>query len=273
MAGRWNLPAGYDFETYGQWFRDFTREFLQGSEFDAANVQLKRDHTWRVLELARRISREAEPVPELRELAHLAALFHDVGRFPQYARYQTFQDQISVNHAYQGVLTLKLHRVLEEVPAAARRLVLGTVALHNRRCLPRGLSGELKSLTQIVRDADKLDIFAIMLAHFSPGTPHNNVVNLELKPHPDNYTPEILAQLRRRQMVNYHKMVWVNDFKLMLCSWVYDLNYRKSRKVFRERGYLEELLGYLPRSPEMISLGQQLREDLANGGEWVSRVG
>ena len=273
MAGRWNLPAGYDFQTYEQWFRDFTREFLQGSEFDAANVQLKRDHTWRVLELARRISREAEPAPELRELALLAALCHDVGRFPQYARYQTFQDQISVNHASQGVVTLKQHRVLEELPAPARRLVLGAVALHNRRFLPRGLPEELKRLTQIVRDADKLDIFAIMLTHFKPGVRHNNVVNLELKPHPDRYSPGILEQVERRQMVNYQEMVWVNDFKLLLCSWIYDLNYPVSREVVREQGYLEELLGYLPRSPEMISLGRQLREDLANGGEWVSRVG
>ena len=67
------------------------------------------------------------------------------------------------------------------------------MALHNRRFLPRGLPAELRYLTQIVRDADKLDIFAVMLAHFNPGAPHNKVVNLELKPHPDKYTPGILA--------------------------------------------------------------------------------
>ena len=63
-------------------------------------------------------------------------------------------------------------------------------------------------------------------------------------------------------MVNYQEMVWVNDFKLLLCSWIYDLNYRVSRRVVRERGYLEKLLGYLPQSPEFKRLGQQLREDL-----------
>ena len=67
-------------------------------------------------------------------------------------------------------------------------------------------------------------------------------------------------------MVNYQDMVWVNDFKLLLCSWVYDLNYGVSRVVVRERGYLEKLVGYLPRSPEFARLGRQLREDLAAGG-------
>jgi hypothetical protein len=47
---------------------------------------------------------------------------------------------------------------------------------------------------------------------------------------------------------------------------VYDFNYRVSREIFKERGYLEELLGYLPRSPEFARLGQQLREELAGGG-------
>ena len=105
-----------------------------------------------------------------------------------------------------------------------------------------------------------------MLAHFDPAAPPNRVVNLELKPHPDNYTPEILAKVRQRQMVNYQDMVWVNDFKLLLCSWVYDLNYGVSREVVRERGYLEKLVGYLPRSLEFVRLGRQLREDLATGG-------
>jgi hypothetical protein len=169
---------------------------------------------------------------------------------------------MSVNHAYQGVMTLKEHRVLADLPEAARRLVLGAVALHNRRSLPRGLAREFRNLVKIIRDADKLDIFQVMLAHFKPGAKHNKVVNLELKPHPDNYTPELLARVRQRQMVNYQDMVWVNDFKLLLCSWIYDLNYGVSREIARKRGYLEELLGYLPQSPELVRLGRQLREDL-----------
>jgi hypothetical protein len=199
-------------------------------------------------------------------LAHLAALLHDVGRFPQYARYRTFHDQMSVNHAYQGVLTLKQHQVLKDLPDSAGKLVLGAVALHNRRVLPQGLPPDLRCITQVVRDADKLDIFGVMLAHFKPTEPHNKVVNLELKPHRDNYTPAILARVYSREMVNYQDMVWVNDFKLLLCSWIYDLNYRVSRGIVKERGYLEKLLGYLPSTPEFSRLGRQVQEDLENGG-------
>jgi hypothetical protein len=200
-------------------------------------------------------------------LAHLAALFHDVGRFPQYSRYRTFHDQESVNHGRQGVLTMKQHQVLAEFSPLARRCILGSVILHNRGSLPEGLPPEVRLVAQIVRDSDKLDIFAVMLAHFNPATPHNKVVNLGLRPHPDYFTPGILAKVKNRQTVSYLDMVWVNDFKLGLCSWVYDLNYRVSRAIVQERGYMEQLLGYLPQTPEFFQLGRQLQEDLEAGGK------
>ena len=39
-------------------------------------------------------------------VAEAIALFHDVGRFPQYARYKTFRDSISTNHAALGASVL-----------------------------------------------------------------------------------------------------------------------------------------------------------------------
>ena len=49
-------PIGHNLGKYEKWFREYTREFLVGSEFDMANVQLKIDHTIRVLEFARQIA-------------------------------------------------------------------------------------------------------------------------------------------------------------------------------------------------------------------------
>ncbi|MGQ9920749.1 MAG: HD domain-containing protein [Desulfobacca sp.] len=263
LAIDWQLPAGYRFEPYEEWFRQFTAAFLRGSAFDLGNVQLKIDHSLRVLELTQCLTTALATPPELGALAHVAALCHDVGRFPQYARFQTFHDQQSLNHALQGVLTLKEQRVLAGLPAAAQKRILAAVACHNRRQLPPHFEPTARYLTNLVRDADKLDIFAVMLTHFAPGAPPNKVVNLGLKVHPDNYTPAILAAVERRQLINYQDMVWVNDFKLLLCSWLYDLNFPFSRKIVQERGYLEQLFASLPQRPEFVHLRQQLAEELA----------
>ncbi|HAY21569.1 MAG TPA: HD family phosphohydrolase [Desulfobacterales bacterium] len=257
-----DLPAGYDFRTYERWFLDFTQGYLQGSDFDTANIRIKINHTLRVLGFARQITKNLDLTPVLQEMAHLAALFHDIGRFPQYARYKTYNDKVSVNHATEGVRTMKQHGVLAGFPPQSQHLILGAIALHNRRFLPNQLPVKVRLLTQIVRDADKLDIFAVMLAHFDPRIPYNKVVNLELKPDPDNYTPAILEKVQARQSVNYQHLTWVNDFKLMLCSWLYDLNYPVSQGLAREKGYLDKLLDYLPKTPEFEHLGRQLRQTL-----------
>ena len=84
-------------------FQAHAQAFLAGSEEDARNVRIKIDHSLRVLGKAEALTR-AEGLPaSLAEQAWLAALYHDVGRFDQYARYRTFSDAASENHARLGV--------------------------------------------------------------------------------------------------------------------------------------------------------------------------
>lgn len=251
---------------YENWFQDYTAAFLNGSPEQEANIRIKIHHSLRVLALAQEITAGLELSPEAAALAHLAALLHDVGRFPQYQRHGTFRDQVSVNHGLEGVRTLKREQVLAGLPPAAQRAVLIAVGLHNRRQLPPGLSGAAKILTQIVRDADKLDIIAVMVQHFHPQAPYNKVVNAGLQPHPTAYTPAILEQVRRRRQVDYNGMVWLNDFKLLLCSWLYDFNFPVSLRLLQGKGHFGTLLESLPATSEFSSLRRQLLHDLQDGG-------
>lgn len=251
-----------DLNYFLAWFRNFVGGFLNGDQEAEKNIRIKREHSLRVLALAQEILVTVALTPELRALAEIAALLHDVGRFPQYQRYGTFRDQVSVNHGSEGVRTLKRSRVLAPLPLAAQRLVLAAVCLHNRRHLPPGLPEPVRLITQVVRDADKLDIISVLVQQFQPQVPYNKVVSAGLRPHPTNYTPEILAQVRQRRQVDYNQMVWLNDFKLLLCSWLYDLNFPGSLWLLTKRGLLAALLASLPLAPEFAALRQQLHQDL-----------
>jgi hypothetical protein len=193
---------------------------------------------------------------------HLGALFHDVGRFPQYARYGTFNDRISVDHGRMSVNVLRESGVLDSLPDRDRRVVLASVFLHNKPSLPEHLHFRLKCVVRILRDADKLDIFKVILPHLSPDAPENDVITLAVKPHPTAYTPKILERLRQRKPVRYEDMAWMNDLKLMLCGWIYDFNFDVARQLVGERRYLERLFETLPRTPEFVELAGRLEEDL-----------
>lgn len=71
-----------------------------------AKVKLKIDHTYRVAALCARIAQSLALPPEDVDLAWLSGLLHDVGRFEQLRRYNTFIDAQSVSHAALSVAVL-----------------------------------------------------------------------------------------------------------------------------------------------------------------------
>jgi hypothetical protein len=60
------------------------------------------------------------------------------------------------------------------------------------------------------------------------------------------YNEDLVQQILDGELGDYALMRTLNDFRLLLCSWVYDLNFPATRKAVLERGYLDELLSGLP---------------------------
>ena len=244
-------------------FEDYVRGFAQPAPKAQENIDLKREHTLRVLEEAQRIIASLGLNAESARPVELAALFHDIGRFPQFAEYGTFQDRQSVNHGLLGYKELRRRQLLPEMAWGEKKQILLTVLLHNRARVVPGLPPELDSMLRIVRDADKLDVIAVLISHFDPGPQQNAVVTLGLPDEPDKLSPAALGQVRSRQMVRYEQMTWVNDFKLLLLSWIYDLNFRQTRNEFLKRGYVRRIVRTLPRTHELEELEGQLLKDLS----------
>jgi hypothetical protein len=252
----------YDLNQHIKWFLNYSEGFSQGDLEDRKNLAIKKDHSLRVLDNAIKIGASLKLDGVLAQLTHLAALFHDVGRFTQYAKFHTFNDRNSANHAALSVKVLRKTEALTTLRPEHRSMVLGAIFMHNRRSVPARLPFELNMMTRIVRDADKLDIFPVLIAHFLPHAPVNGVVTLDLKPHPTAYTEEIFQSVRSRRTCKYEEMVWMNDLKLLVCSWVYDLNFPVSRGIVLQAGYLDTIFSSLPSSPELIALRKQLKEEL-----------
>jgi len=243
-------------------FENFAAPFLDAPG-DSFAYRLKIDHTLRVLSIAESIA-AAEKLPEhLVSACRLAALMHDVGRFPQFREFHTFYDPASANHAALSVRHALRAKLLDGVPAATLRLVLGAVYLHNKRALPPLRSSDLDTVARVVRDSDKLDIYKVMLNHFAQANSEHPEVTLNVKDEPQVYTTAVAEALLRREPGDYREIIYVNDFKLMTIGWLYDLNFRSACRLLNERGYLETLLQSLPQDPLLDRVRQHVRTDLA----------
>lgn len=243
-----------------------THEASKGAEVafrEFTPVDLKREHTLQVLENARLLLENMDVDEELARLGQLCALFHDVGRFEQYRRHQTFHDPSSLNHGLLGARILAPaplgEGLLDSLPFAERSLVRASVAMHNRRELPAGLSPLLRFVTNLVRDADKLDIMRVMIAHFSSDS-QDPVITLNVTFHPENYTSSVYENVCKGGQGDYRKLRWSNDFKMMLLGWGHNLNFTASRRLLVERSLLEQLLALLPDNPAMQHLGERVHE-------------
>ncbi len=131
--------------------------------YDRSNgkIQLKIVHTLAVADAMDRLT-EALPLTERQcHLAHICAIFHDIGRFEQVRRYDTFLDHLSVDHAQLGCQVLEQEGILEELTGGERRMVLTAIRNHNRFQIEEGLDEETLLLCKLIRDADKCDIFRV----------------------------------------------------------------------------------------------------------------
>jgi hypothetical protein len=235
-------------------------------------LRLKYEHSLRVFEHAERLADSggfaavAERLPLslslLKRAALLAALYHDVARFPQFYRWRTFRDKSSVDHGRFGVKVLKSEAALVTESPELRRLVQSALVLHNRYGLPPKLPPEIRLIADVVRDADKLDICRVFAAHLAAGEPRSSTVLLSVKDDPTLYTPKVLEDALARRVAAYADLRSVNDFRVLLGTWQYDLRFAFSRRQMAGEGYLQRLLEDLPPAPAFRAVREQLLADI-----------
>ncbi|MDL2306789.1 HD domain-containing protein [Desulfovibrio sp. OttesenSCG-928-C06] len=208
------------------------------------------------------------PIAEPDRILLLAALYHDLGRFEQLKRYNTFRDADSINHAELGAqLLLELKsgnapRFMPGEPEKSRALVREAVLAHNRFALSPEMEPHLAAISHAVRDADKLDILRVMAAELAPGKTPDPTVVLGLADEPDKCTQAVIDAVQESSQVKYSEMRYVNDFRLLLCSWLDNIAYPASLRILAKNGHLESIVDGLPHTPQTEELIHRVRERL-----------
>lgn len=231
-------------------FTAYADSFLTGEPHDDRHFILKKEHTLRVTGNAWRIS-EGQGDRALRKIALRAALFHDLGRFEQFSRFGTFADALSLNHGILGAQVLKKGGFVVDEPWQWRRPITTAVLLHNRRDIPRGLGPESLYALRIVRDADKLDILRIMAQYLGPNCVPDDTILLHLKDNPHGVSPAFASFPDNNEPLSYTDMRYINDFRVMLASWLGQMYFAESRVMALGEGHIHIIANGLGGVPEV----------------------
>lgn len=240
---------------------DAMKSFLAYADrYDRNNskVELKIVHTKAVTVVTERLAAALKLPEHSRRLAYLCAVYHDIGRFEQLKRYDTFLDNKSIDHADLGCEILTKERLLDGLSAREQTMVLAAVRNHNKFRIEEELDAETVLLCKLIRDADKCDIFRVFATEDSrdtTGQPPEGVAGETIS---DAVFDSIMA----------HRCVQRDDRETGLDIWVsflaffFDLNFQESlRFLMEEKNYRKPFLGVTFTNPETVrKLGIIFRE-------------
>jgi hypothetical protein len=220
------------------WFNDYVKTFYSDDAQTNHNIELKLKHTYRVCLEMDRLVEHLKLEPKLQKLAAISALFHDLGRFEQYARYKTFVDKVSENHARLGIKVINKLNLLKKLPDNEAQMVIDAIENHNKAEVSADLKPDTLLLARMLRDADKLDIWRVVTEYYRQAhIKRNPSLELDL-PDNDEVSEAVLNDIMAGRNVRNTELRSLNDFKLLQMAWVFDLNFDYSIEQLRNRGYL-----------------------------------
>ncbi|MBN2581904.1 MAG: HD domain-containing protein [Planctomycetes bacterium] len=234
------------------WFHGYVDRFRSGGGLEPMQ-QLKLDHSLRVAEDAELVARRSGwPEAALRQ-ARVTGLLHDVGRFSQFAEFGTFADRDSVDHARRGCEVLEAEAALADLDPSTVRAMTDAVRYHNRMGVPGDVAVASLPLVQLTRDADKLDIFRVVLEAITSGAVRRHPeilvgVNLD-----GPAGPTVLADIAAGRMASSRDVRTMADYLLLMAGWVYDINFAATMSEIGRRGILEGMADLLPDQPDVRS--------------------
>ncbi|MCF6291202.1 MAG: HD domain-containing protein [Desulfobacterales bacterium] len=241
-----------------KWFSEYARRFGNDDADFNKNIALKIRHTGRVHYHTVKLAGSLKLAPADKRVAEAVALLHDVGRFRQLQRYNTFDDRASVDHAALALRVIEEEGALARLADPEQTLIRVAVGNHNKLHLPEEANERELFFLKIIRDADKLDIFDLIVENYQQEKAGlNPAIDFGLDNTP-GYEQQYIDDILHNRICDNRFLKNSNDVKLMRLSWIFDLNFAYSFAYVRRSGYLDNILKHLPATGDIHRISSHL---------------
>ena len=212
-------------------------KYVQKYNPEDKKIKLKIEHIKRVSEMSKKIAKTLNLKSEEIQLAQLIGLLHDIGRFEQIRLYHTFLDKESINHAEFGVKVLFDDGLIRTFIETYKydEIIKKAIFNHNKPYVEKGLTEKELLHTKIIRDADKVDIYSILI------TDNKETIWGKEDLSQEKFSDEIYRQFIEEDMIDYKYIKTSADLLACHFKYVYDLNFDESKKIIKENKYIDKL--------------------------------
>ena len=224
-------------------FASYTRNY----DPEDTKIALKIAHTYRVADNCEQIAKSIGLTDEEVEFAWLSGMLHDIGRFEQVKRYNTFIDSESVDHAEFGADLLfgeegLISDYIDDRDWDAMLEIV--IRQHNKYRMDETISGRTLVFCNILRDADKVDILRVNIE-----TPMEEIYNVtEEVLLTSGVSEKVMEQVRERHAINRDIMDSPAEHLIGHIALTFELVYEKSRELAKEQGYVLKMFEFPTRN-------------------------
>lgn len=235
-------------------------QYLDGYNRMDDKVRLKITHTYGVVEKSAQIAERMGLSAEDKELAKMIALLHDIGRFEQLKRYNSFLPETMDHAAYGADILFKEGMIRQFLQEDTWDHIIETaIRKHSDYILPDIEDQRTLLHARLIRDADKLDNCRVKLEdpletfmNASAEQIGNQKISKEVRDDILNGR-SVLSEERKTDM----------DFWVSYLAYFYDLNFKESLKIVKENDYVRKIIERIPYSdPETRQTMKKILKEL-----------
>ena len=234
-------------------------KYLDSYDQTNAKIMLKKIHTYGVVRYAKEISERMGLGTEDVQLAKLIGLLHDIGRFEQVARYDSF-DRRTMSHAAYGTELLFGERMMirEFLPDERwDRIIRTAIARHSDYSIQdlkdeiydqNGIRNEeayrIYLHSALIRDADKLDNCRVKI---------EDRIEVLLGVHAEEAGAQCISDavwqdcLEHRSVLSENRVNAV-DHWVSYIAYFFDLNFKETWQIIEENHYIDRIIARIPYS-------------------------
>lgn len=216
-------------------------EYVAPYDITNEKIALKIKHTYRTVEVAKKIATELKLNKEQILLAELISLLHDIGRFEQVRLYNTFRDKDSIDHADFGVKILFEQGNIRKFITDTQydNIIYKAIKNHNKFKIEEGLNQEELLQARLVRDADKTDIFAVFVEDIEK---NRDVLYNYKEMAKQEISPSIMGKFEQYKQANRDEFVRDIDSYINIIAFIFDYNFIPGLKIIQENNYIERTM-------------------------------
>lgn len=206
-------------------------DYVLKYDLNEERIAYKYGHSYRVEHQAEMICHDLNLSEDDMYLAGVIGLLHDIARFKQWTLYKSFDDNDSFDHGDMAVTILDEELKNYNVRVEDYDIIKIAIKNHNKYEIEDNLKERELLHSEIIRDADKLDIFYAIstgkLIHIDDCC--------------DDISENIKKNFYNHMQINSSDINNTNDKIVGTLSMIYDLNFEYSKERILREKYLDKI--------------------------------